>query len=242
MKLFLLILALTLTFYFYVYPVSLNDAYKDYLGGDYEEALIKAKHLGENDAVLYFLGLTYIKIGNYPQARDYLIKLKKNYPRSKFYEQALTRLADTYFLEGNLAKAKSSYEDILKKYPSYNYQPLVYLRLAQISNKEGIWQDKKLYLNKLKDKYPQAAETRFINILESKDDFFTIQVGAFSNIGNAVSLKEEIVTRYEAYIAEDKNHGYVLYKVRVGKFKSRKDAEKIYVKLIKQGYPARIIP
>lgn len=225
-----------------IYGASLNDAYKDYLIGDYEEALMRAKDLPEDDGVLYFLGLTYIKLGNFPQAREYLIKLTHNYQRSAFYEQGLVRLADSYFLEGNLEKAKASYEELSKRAPSFNYAPLVYLRLAQIANKQGNWPDKKKYLAKLKEKYPQSAEVRFIDILESNDDFFTIQVGAFSNIGNAVSLKEEIAARYEAYIVEDKNHGYILHKVRVGKFKNRKDAERIYGRLIKQGYPAKIYP
>jgi tetratricopeptide (TPR) repeat protein len=227
---------------FSAFSASLSDAYKDYLNNDYEEALIKAKHLQENDEVLYFLGLTYIKIGNYPEARDYLIKLTKDYPRSKFYEQGLLRLVDAYFLEANFVKAKSSYEEILKKYPYGNYQPLVYLRLIQIANKEGNWQDKKIYLAKLKEKYPQSAEVHFLDSLDNQEYFFTIQVGAFSNIKNSLSLKGELANKYDVYMLDEKREGTMLYKVRVGKFKDRKEAERVCGRLIKQGYPARIYP
>jgi cell division septation protein DedD len=145
-------------------------------------------------------------------------------------------------LEGDLEKAEYYYKEIEKKYSSGDFLPLIYLRFAQIANKKGNWQDKKKYLAKIKEKYPQSPEAQFITTLENTEDFFTIQVGAFSNRGNAVSLKEEIASRYEAYIIEDRNQAYSLYKVRVGKFKNRSEAEKIYGKLIKQGYPARIIP
>ncbi|MDP2922814.1 MAG: SPOR domain-containing protein [Candidatus Omnitrophota bacterium] len=242
MKIFFLASALILIFFNLSYSASLDDAYKDYLSADYEEALIKAKHLQENDEVLYFLGLTYIKIGNYPQARDYLIRLSKNYPRSQLEVQGFVRFADSYFLEGDLIKAKVSYEDIEKKYPSCSYTPLVYLRLAQIAGKEGKWQDKKKYIGKLKEKYAQSVESRFIDDLEESDDFFTIQIGAFSNKKNASMLKQELADRPDIYIVEDKKEGNVLYKVRAGKFASRKDAEKVYIKLIKKGYPARIYP
>jgi cell division protein FtsN len=41
---------------------------------------------------------------------------------------------------------------------------------------------------------------------------------------------------------DEKREGTMLYKVRVGKFKDRKEAERVCGRLIKQGYPARIYP
>jgi outer membrane protein assembly factor BamD (BamD/ComL family) len=224
------------------YGATLNDAQKDYLNGDYEEALIKAKKLAENDEVLYFLGLTYIKIGNYPQAREYLGKLTKSYSRSKFYEQGLVKFADTYFLEGDFERSRALYEEMEKKYPSSDYLPLIYFRLAQIAAKEGKWADSEKYTAFLKDNYPNSPEMSLVATLEEAGDFFTIQVGAFAEKKNALELQEELKKNYSVYIIEEKNGGYTLYKVRVGKFKDRQEAEEIRYRLARQGYPARIYP
>ncbi|MFA5337794.1 MAG: SPOR domain-containing protein [Candidatus Omnitrophota bacterium] len=225
-----------------LYAASIDEAYKDYLNNDYEEALQKAKVLKQNDEVLYFLGLVYVKIGNFPQAREYLLLLANNYPRSKLYEQGMIKLADTYFLEGDLSKARPLYESIEKKSTVSNYLPLVYLRLSQIAAKEGRWEDKKRYVNLLKEKYPLSNELILAGTLKEQEDFFAIQVGAFSNSKNAINLKNELDEKYDVYILEDKNENYTLYKVRVGKFKDRKEAEKTWGRLVKQGYPAKIFP
>jgi len=225
-----------------LYAAPLDEAYKDYLSNDYEEALQKAKSLPHNDEVLYFLGLVYTKITNYPQAREYLISLTNNYPRSKFYEQGTIKLADTYLLEGNLERARQLYENIAKTAAASNYSSLVYLRLSQIAEKEGRWEDKKRYLNILKEKYPASNEFAIADTLEAREDFFTIQIGAFSDRRNAVNLKNDLDNKYNVYIIEDKTGNYVLYKVRVGKFKDRKEAERMWGRLVKQGYPAKIFP
>jgi len=240
--LFVLVIVFIFNFSSLSYPSSLDEAYKDYLSNDYEEALQKAKSLQRNDEVLYFLGLVYTKIGNFSQAREYLMSLTTNYPRSKFYEQGMIKLADTYFLEGDLQKAQQLYENIGKKTSTSNYSSLIYLRLSQIAEKQGRWEDKKRYLNILKEKYPSSSELIVTDTLKERGDFFTIQVGAFSDRRNAVNLKNDLDNKYDVYIIEDKSGSYVLYKVRVGKFKDRKEAERMWGRLVKQGYPARIFP
>ena len=69
------------------YSISLKDAQKDYLYGNYHEAIQKAHLLKPTDETLYFLGLAYTKIGNYPKAQVYLNKLIKRYPSSLFHGQ-----------------------------------------------------------------------------------------------------------------------------------------------------------
>ncbi|MDD4955970.1 MAG: SPOR domain-containing protein [Candidatus Omnitrophica bacterium] len=239
---FILVLVSALSFTILCYPSPLDEAYKDYLSNDYEEALQKARSLPRSDETLYFLGLVYAKIGNLPQAREYLLLLNSNYPRSKLHEQGAIKLADTYFLEGDFTRARQIYEGLARKSNASNYSSLIYLRLSQIAEKEGRWDDKKKYLNIIKEKYPSGSELFVADAPKEQDDFFTIQVGAFSNRKNAMNLKNELNVKYDVYIMEDKNAGYVLYKVRVGKFKDRKEAERMWGRLVKQGYPAKIFP
>jgi len=231
-----------LIYSFPVYCYNIRDAYEDYLYGDYHEATKKAERLRENDEVLYFLGLIYMKVGEHAKVRNYLRKLLHRYPSSQFYEQGLVKLADTYFLEGDFSKAKELYWDIVQKYPNMQYLPTVYLRLAQIACKEGDWNLKKMYLRMIKDKYPNCSEMKFVEILEDYGDFFTIQIGAFSAEANASTIKNELESKYPVYIVEDKKGGSTLYKVRVGKFKTRDSAKRVFLQLLEQGYPAIIYP
>lgn len=238
----LLALLTLLLFSLPVYALSLIDAQKDYLQGHYEEAIEKAKRLRETDQTLYFLSLVHIKIGDYPKAEAYLRRLIKRFPNSSLYCQGLVKLVDTYFLQKDYSNAKQLYQEIEKRYPDLNNRPLVLLRLAQIASRQGNWDEKHKYLELIKTKYPQSSEMKFVNILEEYGDFFTIQVGAFSEAENAQRLKEELSQKYKAYIVEDKKGNYPIYKVRVGKFKKREEVEKVAAKLRNKGYPVRIYP
>jgi tetratricopeptide (TPR) repeat protein len=242
MKTFLLAAILSIGISFCCFATPLEEAYKSYLAEDYEEAINKAKSADQNDEVLYFLGLVSIKTGNYPQGREYFLKLMQNFPRSSLCQEASLKLADSYFLEGDFQRARALYKEVEKKYPSSDYRPLIYLKLARVASKTGQWEEKKKYINLLKEKYPASNELVVWNAIPVKEDFFTIQVGAFSSRKNALNLSKELAAKYESYIITDKVDDYVLYKVRVGKFKDRKEAERTWGKLVKQGYPARIYP
>ncbi len=224
--------------------ISLLDGQKEYLGGNYQEAIRDAKRLPDTDEKLYFIGLCYTKLGRYTVAREYFRKVIKRFRGSDLYTLTMIKLADTYFLEKKLDQAKQLYSEIKKRYPKSDHMPIILLRLAQISSRQGDWSDKAKYIRELKSKYPQSSEMRFVEILESYGDFFTIQVGAFSSKSNAYALREELKdSNYKnAYIKEDRKGDFPIYKVRVGKYKKRYDAQTISSKLSEDGYPARIYP
>jgi outer membrane protein assembly factor BamD (BamD/ComL family) len=182
-----------------------------------------------------------MKYGNYPEARQYLLKLKNSYPRSRLYEQALVKIADTYFLEADYAKARELYQE-LERRPNFDYLALVYLRLAQIANREGKLEILQKYLDLIKNKFPNASEMKYVNILESYKEGFYVQLGAFSSKKNAFALQNELGEKYPVYIVEEGEPGYTLYKVRVGKYKNRKEAQSVCAKLIKEGFGGRVYP
>ncbi|MCK5392937.1 MAG: tetratricopeptide repeat protein [Candidatus Omnitrophica bacterium] len=220
------------------YSLSLNDAQKDYLYGNYEEAISKAENLNETPDVLYFLGLAHIKMGNYSIAREYLRKIIKKDSRSKFYGQALVKLADTYFLQEKLDKAYQLFSEIKLCSMNLSNMPVVILRLAQISSRQGNFNNKRKYIKLLKEKYPQSAEIKYADILENYGDFFTVQVGAFIEKKNALALVKEFQDSYDVYIDESQN----IFKVRVGKYSSRRQAQNVTLEFLDKGYPARICP
>ncbi|MBU1122046.1 MAG: SPOR domain-containing protein [Candidatus Omnitrophica bacterium] len=229
-------------FPFVAYPSSLNSAYKDYLYGNYEQAVETARRLRSDDEVLYFLGLVYMKTRDFSKARISLDRLIEEFPQSRVYESGVVKMADTYFLGGYLSKAKSLYKEIEANGRCSNFMPLVYLRLAQIYSKEGAWDNKNKYLRLLRARYSNSSEMKFVKILEAAGDFFFIQVGAFSDKDNAEGLKGELKNDYPVYIDEEIKSGYTLYKVRIGDFQERNKVEAISSALMQKGYPARIYP
>lgn len=79
---------------------------------------------------------------------------------------------------------------------------------------------------------------RFDNFLSGP---FTIQVGSFSELGNAERLKEALQLGYkEVYITRFELKGKMLYRVRVGKFDSKGDATQMAKKLANEGYGALV--
>lgn len=239
-------IGLVLVFVFLIsfsgYPLSITDVHKEYLFGNYEEAVRIAKDLRESDESLYYLGLSYIKIGDYPKARAFLRRLVRRFSDSLFYEPGMIKLADTYFLEKKYSKARELYLEIEQRSSSDDFMPAVLLRLTQIASRQGKWDEKAKYIKRIKSNYPKASEMKFVKVLEALGDFFTIQVGAFSVRKNALVLAEELKDEYFSYIVSEKKGDYLFYKVRVGRFKNRYDAQKISSKLLNEGYPARIYP
>lgn len=233
------------SFSFSLCAQTLEDAQEAYLSGDYDESARIATLLVQNGVdgnALYLLALNFFKLGKYPQARDYFRKFLRTNKDSVFVDAATVKLIDTYFLEGELPKAKALYESTLEKYPNSSYRPLIYLRLAQIAAKQGQWERKHEYIDILNKDYKNSIECVFAQRLIERGDFFTVQAGAFSKKANALSLAAKLKSQHPAYVVEERNEDLTLYKVRVGKFKNRREAEQTFDALTREGYPARIYP
>lgn len=72
---------------------------------------------------------------------------------------------------------------------------------------------------------------------------FTVQIASFSKRFNAVQLVKDLKHRYnslEPYVFETDLDGDRLYRVRVGKFKTREEAEGFAEKLVDDGYSTMV--
>jgi len=223
---------------------SLDRAKKLYLLGEYDNSIceLRSSQGMFTKEELYLMGMNYLKVGDYPQARKYFRSILKKYKQTDLYEQAMVKLGDAFFLEGNYDKAENLYENMLEKYSRTRFKPLLYLRLAQISSKDGHWDREKKYIRKIKKDFSQSTERKYADILDDRGYFFTIQVGAFSRKDNAENLAAELKPDFDSYLAREKLGEDFLYKVRVGKYQQRGPAEQDYRKLIDLGLPARIYP
>ncbi len=76
-----------------------------------------------------------------------------------------------------------------------------------------------------------------------EESSITVQVGAFSTRTNAVRLQKELQRKgYDALVSESAGAENTLYRVRVGRFANRQEAEKTSDRLRSDGFPAQVKP
>lgn len=234
----------------YAATPNLDKIEASFLKEDYVKVINECENIlssgnkpNDLDRVYYFLGLSYMKLGYYLKATDTLELITKEFNKSKFLDAATLNLADIYFLQLDFNRAASLYEDFLNKFPESDLLSLVYLHLGQVYLKLGKWQETKSILRKLEEQYPLSFEAKEADRFLNADFYFTVQAGSFSKAINAQNfLKKLKENNFEAYIKEENVAGRTFYRVRIGKFENRKDAETLAAQLSAQDYPVRIFP
>ena len=235
-----------------VYSRDLDAVKLNFLKGDYKAAILEgekilacSKNFAGCDELYYFMGLSYLKDGNFLRASDIFEIIIKEFPESHFKEKAKLGLGDAYFYLGDHTKAKGFYMELVNANPGAGLKPSLYYRLSQVGLKEGDNAFAKEYLDKLKHEYPLSPEAKADNeLLSSPEIYYTVQVGSFSNSSNASNLTQKLTRDgYPAYLEELKvDDAKTTYRVRVGKFNMRQQAEDLEKKLSQEGYPTKIFP
>ena len=230
----------------FLYAGSLNRAEALYLQGSYSESIDEcATSIARNkdlDKAYYLLGLNYLKINDTEKAREKLKILIGNYSSSKYIDNAQLLYADSYFVEQDYAGAGALYEGILKNNPLLASS--AYLGLARCALKTGDWGKAKGYAEALQQKFPKSLEAVAAKELFARDEFFfTVQVGCFASTKNAQRLVQKLKDKqFDGYIDELPSPQNILYRVRVGKLKTRQEAETLKNALEQNGYPTKIFP
>lgn len=76
----------------------------------------------------------------------------------------------------------------------------------------------------------------------AKEIYFSVQVGAFGTKANAVRLKNGLERGgYEAQVSEVLMEGRRFFRVRVGRFPNRPDAEAELRRLRADGFPGEVV-
>jgi tetratricopeptide (TPR) repeat protein len=172
---------------------------------------------------------------------------------SRFKKEADLGIADTYLLAGKFQKAQELYEQLIVSDTANRQKPAIFYRLSQIEYKRGNRQKANEYWLKLKTDFPLSPELRstggiWLPNVSVKDPgvcsisspgLYSIQLGFFTNSANANNLKNRLLNRnYPAYL-ESSADGY---RVKVGRFKSEKEALDLESKLSREGFNTKICP
>jgi len=135
------------------------------------------------------------------------------FPDSKFADAALFRSFSYYYAIGLYRKAEQLKRQLAEDYPNSPY------------------------LKSTDRNFPQSDEMVLVDnspvkIKSPNDPKFTIQAGAFSNLQNAVSLRNKFVNAgLTSRISDNIVNNLELYIVTVGKFMKREDATDLLKRL-----------
>ncbi len=223
----------------------LDKAWTYYLRSDYKNTLdacrviSKKRALGEEGR--YLMGLSFLKLGLQKKARENFEFVIKNYPSSGLKEELLLGIADSYYLDGDFNQAEKYYRRLLKNFQNTHYASMAYLNLGKALRRQGKWKEADGLFSKVTHSWPLSLEAKEAKKYLLKDNFFSIQAGAFAKRENALSLLKALRKKgYSAAIEKHCDREKVLYKVKIGRFEQEDMAKKEARKLKKDGFTPRV--
>ncbi len=253
MKVLLLTLLLTLFLLTpamaYTFDPVFNDTLGAMLEGDYnavrESCLVLEAASGPQvkAEAVYLQGICLMEQGEFASARN-TFKRALFSASSDLATRVYIGIADTYYQQYSYDKAADIYEQLLEKHADSDLLAMLYFKLGKSSQKLSKWAKADECFKQLKEKYPSSLEAGLIKNSDAGGNFFTVQVGCFTNADNARKLCADLKSKdYPAYITELSSKGKTLYRVRVGEYVSLLSAEYTGRRLQEQeNLPTHIFP
>jgi len=245
---------LFLAVFFFVptaHAATLVDLQAAIIGGDFKKANDIAKeletaNLPREDAqeARYYLGLSYLRLNEYPRAETTFKKLRGERMKDELSDKVAVGHIDALYLQGFYENALKEANGLISRRSASDMLSLFYLKAARANLKLARWTKAQELLKKIIETFPDSFESGIAKQLLEEKQYFTVQVGAFSEKVRAEKLVQEIAQRKEyAYIIETKAAGgRALYRVRVGQLSTLNDARELEGKLSGLGYPTLIYP
>jgi hypothetical protein len=238
------------------YAMDIDGMKQHFLKGEWKDAIREGESLlgraqrgsPDLDQLYYYLALSYMKDRNFMRTSDICEIILKEFPRSKFVPQAHYVLIDAYAGSGNYAAARACAASFLIKYPGTEHAREVESRMRDFKGRGG---NENIAPRAAPEPDSAAAEPDIVLAPDLKPGAemppaagsFWIQVGAFSSGRNADNLASKLrAAAYSAAVSPAVSKGMAIYKVRVGPYYSREEAQAVSVKLSRQGYPTKVVP
>jgi tetratricopeptide (TPR) repeat protein len=191
----------------------------------------------------YYLGRLSL---NPDSALKYYNIVRIDHPQSRYADIAHLEIAKLNIAREDYKEAIGVLNKLLEKYPESGVkdETLFWLGISHISlgeKAEGI-----KFLNTLKTDYPQSVwSERADNIIpngEVKSEYFTIQVGSYSNKENAQELADRLKTKgHNARVVKALVKGNIYYRVWVGQFYTVEQAKNFLPVLDSLGLKGNVV-
>lgn len=224
----------------------------DFISGDYktaikegEKILAEAKHSRDMDELYYFLGLSYLKDGNFLRAWDIFEIIVKEYKDSRYVVDARLGIGDAHFLMGNFDKANRVFEDLLRADQKNINKADLYYRLGQCADKLEDANSAKYYGEKLTKEFPLYVKPDLVSecLPITTSLSYSVQVGSFSREINALNLSRQLNKKgFNSYVEKNHSGGKTAFRVKVGRLQKRAEAVLLAEKLSLEGYPVKVCP
>lgn len=191
----------------------------------------------------YFTGACYANLFDFLTAKKNFEVIVAKYKQSPYYEDAYLALGDIEFLQENFQEALNVYNDFLSGHPGKRRLATLYFRLAETNLRLGRKKEFREYLDKLKKEFPLSFEAKDARRLSQNDEFYTVQVGAFTDYGNAEEFIGQLKSKgYKVHSVLCMLSGKKLCRIRVGQYRTMDEARLLEKKLESDGYFAKILP
>lgn len=182
-------------------------------------------------------------------ALAYYLRVTNDYPQSRYADMSYLEIAKINIARSKYTNAVVTLSELLRKYPETNSKDeiLFWLGVSYInSGKEKEGTD---VLRDLRTRFPKSVwSERAANMIptkkspETRDEYFTIQVGSYRNRENAEKHAEDLRKReLDIRIVEALVKGATYYRVWVGKFDTAEQAKTFSLKLDSLGIKGNVV-
>lgn len=152
-------------------------------------------------------------------------------------------LADAYYVEGNWRAAQQAYQTAAEQARPTHWRMLATYGLARTTQYLSDLPTARSLFADVVRFAPWSFEAESARDILNDDAYLAVQVGAFHDRANAVRLLKELQGRgYQPYLQEAITKGAVHFRVRIGRFTSYAEAERMRDELDRLGYVTRIYP
>ncbi|MFC1712463.1 SPOR domain-containing protein [Candidatus Poribacteria bacterium] len=208
---------------------------------EYDKALTRYQHVDpsmQNDEIRY-LAARCLLLKEEHEAGMALIRSISDMNR----DARTLCSADSYFAKHEYDEAKALYEWIMQSFPDSTSSISAHLQLCRILEQTNGVEAAQQSYEMIVTKYPYTPEAQLARFHLQNLPKYAIQLGAFSQKQNALSLVNQLkAIGYDAYVATSAGTDKSLHKVRIGRFSSRNAAEKVALELTKRtGFSAMIM-
>jgi len=224
------------------YTAQIQKAQEAYLMADYRSALSAFELIlgGEFDPRMkaepaYWAGLCHLKFGDYPHAEERLQLASKDLTAGYMIGPALVGLGDSQRLQGRNGPAKENYSRAIEQFATFVEVEKVQARLASVGGQRSSIAGS-----------PPSKSLPPIDPLPTTSALprgsFSLQAGAFQDRAAAMQLVEQLKPLGHPPFLHLENHeGKLIYKVRVGIYKSKAEAQKVQEQLKERKFDSFVV-